>query len=217
MATTATKTRRKTAKRNSVKTRIQDLNSTLIETSEDIIDGAVVTGEKYQKLLAKSIKKSEPIIEKQVDLVFDTVETLKGQFDHGTGRFKKLIGWNDKTLKNWRKNAEKRVKNLRKSAEETIDNVQDEVAAIVKDAPKKVTPKAKKVTRKVNKTATSLTDINGVGPKMAKIFNTQGINTIEELASSTTTRIIKIIEVSGISLPSANPEAWIMEAKKLAK
>ena len=175
----------------------------------------------------KTLKKRGPKIEKQVDMVFDTVEALKDQLDDSTIRFKKLIGWNDKTIKNWRKNAEKTIKNFRKNAEETIDNVQDEISSIVKDPTKKV----KKTVKTAAKTAKSaakaventveevaqadLTTVNGIGPKTAEILKGAGITSIQDLANTTQENIDAIIEKSGNKVRGVQADVWIAEAKNI--
>lgn len=159
MATTTATKRRNAVKKVNVKNTLNDLNSALINGSEELIDAAVVTGEKYQKLFAKSVKKTTPLVEKQVDIAFETIESLKDQFDFGTVRFKKLIGWNDKTIAKFRKNATKRVETIRKNAEETIDAVQTELNEFIPAIPaptkaiKEVEVVAKKAAVKTRKVA----------------------------------------------------------------
>jgi len=221
MATATTTKKRKSTKRPTVKKTLNDLNLTLINTSEELIEGSITTGEKYQKLIAKSIKKSQPIIEKNVDIAFDTLESIKDQVDFGTVRFKKLIGWNDKTIKNFRKNATNRVKTFRKNAEDRIEDIQNDITARVtgetEKAEKVVTSRAKSVTRKTATVANDLKAIDGIGPKMEKVLRAGGIKTIKGLAGSTVAKIEKAIEKSGSSFRAVNAGSWIAQAKKLAK
>ena len=162
MATaTAKKTKAKKGKDNktNLKNTLNELNGVLIDTSEELIENAVKTGEKYQKLFAKSIKKSEPMIEKNVDIFFDTVEGILDQAEAGTVRFKKLIGWNEKLVSKWKKRAEKNITDLRKDVEETIETVQSEIIERIpgmEQPVKKATTtatKAKKATKKATATA----------------------------------------------------------------
>ena len=165
------KTKAKKAKDNktNLKSTLNELNCVLVDTSEDLIENAVKTGEKYQKLFAKSIKKSQPLMEKNVDMFFDTVEGILDQAETSTVRFKKLIGWNDKLVTKWRKRAEKNITELRKDVEETIETVQSEIieripgmeqpvkkaATSTKTAAKKATTTAKKVVKKTTTKATA--------------------------------------------------------------
>ncbi len=240
MATATATKRRKAAKKVNVKNTLNDLNSALINGSEELIDAAVITGEKYQKLFAKSVKKSTPLVEKQVDIVFETIESLKDQFDFGTVRFKKLIGWNDKTIAKFRKNATKRVETLKKNAEEIIDDVQTElneripaipaptkavkeVEVIAKKAVVKTRKVAARKTKEVAKTAkavvsnTDLKVIDGIGPKMEKVLKAGGIKTIKALSRASATTVENAIEKSGASLRGANVKSWISQAKKINK
>lgn len=165
MARATTAKKRRSTKKVSVKSTLTNLNNTLINNSEELIETSVATGEKYQKLFVKSLKKTQPLVDKQVDIVFDTLESIKDQYDFGTVRFKKLIGWNDKTLNNWKKNARKNLKELRKNAEETVtdirktaeetvENFQVELGVRAKAVPAPVAAtKSTKATKKVVKRA----------------------------------------------------------------
>jgi len=234
---TATK-RRKTTKKVTVKNTLNDLNTALITGSEELIDTAVITGEKYQKLFAKSVKKSTPLVEKQVDIMFETMESLKDQFDFGTVRFKKLIGWNDKAVAKFRKNATKRVEKIRKNAEDRIDAVQSDLNELIPAIPapskavkqvevtaKKAVTKTRKVaarkTKAIAKTAKVVTKANdlkvidGIGPKMEKVLKSGGIKTINNLAKASVASVEKTIEKSGASLRGASVKSWISQAKKI--
>lgn len=235
---TATK-RRKTNKKVSVKNTLTELNCKLINGSEELIDSTVITGEKYQKLFAKTLKKSEPLVEKQVDIMFDTIESVRDQFEFGTVRFKKLIGWNGKTLKKFRKNATKNIDTLRKNAEETVETIQNElgftVKAEVKASPAaptakktrttktvtrktRVTPKRAKSAAKATKNVVAgLQAIDGIGPKMEQVLQAGGIKTIKAISKASVARIEKAIAKSGSNFRAVNPESWIAQAIKLAK
>lgn len=217
---TATK-KRKTTRKVSIKKSLVDLNSRLVNTSEEVIDGTVLTGEKYQKLFAKTVKKSEPIIEKQVDIVFDTLEELKDQYQTGAQRFRKLIGWKD--IKKSTKNT---LKSIRKSAEDRVDAIQNEVQVRAKSVGiptkvKSVQTKAKKVTNKVAPASknlqTDLKVIDGIGPKMEGILKAGGIKTVEGLAKSSVVQIEKAIAKSGSTFRAVNSESWLKQAKQLSK
>ncbi len=243
MATATATKRRKTTKKVSVKNTLTDLNCALINGSESLIDSTVITGEKYQKLFAKSVKKTEPIIEKQVDIMFDTIESLKDQFDFGTVRFKKLIGWNDKVITKYRKKAVKNIESFKKTAEEKIDAVQTELNELIPAIPapvkevkatiakpaKKVAVRAKKVAAKVSKTtakkatakstakANDLQIIDGIGPKMEKVLISIGYKTISKIANASAATIENKIEATGTALRGANVKSWIAQAKKINK
>jgi len=247
MATaTAKKTKARKAKDNktNLKNTLNELNCVLVDTSEELIDNAVKTGEKYQKLFAKSIKKSEPMIEKNVDIFFDTVEGILDQAEAGSVRFKKLIGWNDKLVSKWRKRAEKNITELRKDVEETIETVQSEIIDRIpgmEQPVKKATTKAKTTARKATKKATStakkatatakkvtkkpatrvrvkkgLQVINGIGPKAEKILIAAGFTTVEKIAATTFAAIDQAIEKSGAPI-RVDAKSWVAQAKKINK
>ncbi len=220
MATATAAKKRKTTSKVNLKKSLTDLNVRLVNTSEDVIEGTVATGEKYQKLFAKTLKRTEPLIEKQVDIVFDTMESLKDQYDFGTVRFKKLIGW-----KNLKKSTTNTLKSIKKNAEEKVDAIQTEFNVRTKsvNAPskvKKATPvkvASKKVTTAKTVKMTDLKVIDGIGPKMERILNTGGIKSIDALAKSTISKVEKAIEKSGSSFRGINAEAWLTQAKQIIK
>ena len=212
MATATATRKRKATKRVDVKKTMTNINETLINTTEDIIENTVETGEKYQKLFAKTLKKSEPIIEKQVDIVFDTFESLKDQYEFGTVRFKKLIGWNDKKVAKFRKDANKRINIWRKKAEDVVESVQEDLSVV-----NKVIPAPSKTTKSSTTRASKLTVIDGIGPKLEKALKSGGINTVNALAKSNVTKLNKIIEKAGPRFRNVNPGKWIKEAKAITK
>ncbi len=56
---------------------VKEANATLLDFSEDIIKGTVKTGEAWQKLMAKAVKNSEPLMKKQSDILFETAKGMK--------------------------------------------------------------------------------------------------------------------------------------------
>lgn len=76
---------------NKVKKSASNVNKFTLETAEDIIDGAFSNGEKWQKVGAKAIDGSLKLAGKQQEIVFTTLETLKGQFSESSKRFRKLF------------------------------------------------------------------------------------------------------------------------------
>lgn len=127
----ATKTKNNTRKK--VQKTLSDLNITLIKRSEEVIEGTVKAGEQYQKLFAKTLKKGEPVISKQVDLVFDTLEGVKDQMSYGRNRLQTLVGWKETTITDWRKDAEKRLKDLRTEAENRVNELRKDAENRIKD------------------------------------------------------------------------------------
>ncbi len=91
----ATKTAQNTnlkERRDQVINTVKSVNCMFVDMADDLIEGTITTGTKYQKLAANAIKKSEPIIEKQVDMVFDTIEMAIDQLQSNNKRFQKLLG-----------------------------------------------------------------------------------------------------------------------------
>lgn len=194
---TATKRTKTNTRANNV---LADLNRTALDTTEEFVAGAIVTGEKWQKLYAKSLKNSEPLIEKNVDLAFDAIETLIGQYQYNVKRVKRLFSAD--------------TRKVRRAAKKTT-----EVA----------TPVAKKVTRvtkaKVTKTKTAarkavksdLTVLPGVGPKMEAFLKKNGYKTIDAIAKAKVSEIKAVLAKSERRYTALKPNNWISAAKKLNK
>lgn len=72
----------------------KSVNAYTLKTAEELVDGAIVNGEKWQGVATKAVKGSLKLAAKQQDIVFDTLETMKGQFAHTAKRFKKLVSNN---------------------------------------------------------------------------------------------------------------------------
>lgn len=174
----ATKTKTKSTfkkSRNVVMDSVKNIHNQVIETTEDFIEVSVVTGEKYQKIAAKAIKKSEPLITKQVDIVFDTLEELYDQYEHGTKRILNLLGIKDqvKLAKNVGKSvvkaAQKRFgKNVVSFATTTKGAAADTIKKVSKKKVK-ATKKAKAAAKKIKKSSMAKSTAKTVKAKATKI------------------------------------------------
>ena len=71
-----------------------DLNQYTLTTAEELVDGALITGEKWQNVTNKAIKGSLKLAAKQQTMVFDTLDAVKGQFSNNVGRMKKFFSKN---------------------------------------------------------------------------------------------------------------------------
>ncbi len=79
---------------NQVQSTIKNVNAYTLETAEDLLDGSVKTGEKWQGLTKKAIKETAKLAERQQDIVFDTLETVKGQLVGSAKRLRKIFSNN---------------------------------------------------------------------------------------------------------------------------
>ena len=114
------------------------LNKEMLQASNELIDGAVTTSEKWQSLTEKVVKTGLKMFAKQQDLALTTLEIAKGQFDASSKKFNKLVG----------NNANKAKKKATESPdnEPTIDSVLESTVPTVKKA---VATAKKKVEAKV--------------------------------------------------------------------
>lgn len=66
-------------------------NKYATDTAEDFVEGAISSGEKWQAITSKAIKGSLHLAAKQQDILFDALESIKGQIKNGSQRTKKLF------------------------------------------------------------------------------------------------------------------------------
>jgi len=108
----------------------------LLNTSHLFIDETVATLTRMQRITGKVIKKSEPILEKQIEITFDTVEAIKNQAEKGGKRALKLFG----LTKQYNKLAdtiEDKIKEI-PTVEEMIDDAKEIVGKAKSDVEEKI-------------------------------------------------------------------------------
>lgn len=72
----------------------KDANNYALNTAEEIVEVAIENGEKWQTVATKAVKGSLKLASKQQDIIFDTLETVKGQLSKSSSRFRKLFSNN---------------------------------------------------------------------------------------------------------------------------
>jgi len=77
-----------------VKSITKNTNEFLLETSEEVIKTAFKRGAQWQKLGEKTMHGGLELAATQQDLMFDTLEVVKGQIIKGRKRFKTLFSKN---------------------------------------------------------------------------------------------------------------------------
>ncbi len=133
----------KTNKINKARAIVKKINTDLIDASFDAIENTVKTGQKWQKLVKKLVKKAEPISKKQKEMVLETAETIKDQLEAGTDRLKTLVGYDPKMLEMVKKMVIEHP--LIEKAEEVKNRIEKEIAN------NKLVKKAEKMSAKLNK------------------------------------------------------------------
>lgn len=142
-------TKKKNKKQNKIakaKAIIKKINNDLIDASFNAIETTVKTGEKWQKLTSKLIKKAEPLTKQQINMFVDTAENIKGQLENSTERLKNLVGYDPKMIEKAKKMVAKNP--LAKKADDIANKLKKEVA----DNP--LVKKAEKMTAKLKKEIT---------------------------------------------------------------
>lgn len=115
----------------------KNAHAQVLDITEGLVEGAIESGTKYQRLTAKLIKKSEPIVEKQIDIMFDTIEEVYKQYNTGNKKLLKLLGITKQvkkaksdiksTVKKTSVKIEKNVDSLKSAAEKTVKTVRKEI------------------------------------------------------------------------------------------
>ena len=72
----------------------KNVNAYTLKTAENVVDGAIENGGKFQDIANKAVKGSLKLAAKQQDIVFDTLETVKDQLTGSVIRFRKLFSKN---------------------------------------------------------------------------------------------------------------------------
>ena len=91
----------------------------------------------------------------------------------------------------------------------------DDKATVKKEAPKKAAPK-KAAAKKATSKGDDLKKVEGIGPKIAEIFNNAGINTFAELAGTKVEKLEEILAAAGSRYASKKPGSWPKQAKMAA-
>lgn len=146
----ATKKSKKLNKIGKAKAIFKKLNNDLIDASFNVIETTVKTGEKWQKLTTKIVKKTTPLTKKQVSIIIETAESIKGQLEHSTERLKTLVGCDPKMMENAKKIVNKNP--FIEKAEELKEKFEKEVSK------NKFVKKAEKMSKKLKKNISSTMD-----------------------------------------------------------
>lgn len=70
---------------------VKEVNKYTVKTADELVDGVIVNGEKWQKVANKAVKGGLKLAEKQQEIMFDTLEEVKGQFSKSAVRLKKIF------------------------------------------------------------------------------------------------------------------------------
>ena len=165
----ATKKTKKDDKLGKAKAIVKKINSDLIDASFNAIETTVKTGEKWQKLTAKLVKKAEPLTKQQIKMVVETAESIKGQLETSTERLKNLVGYDAQVLENAKKKVAEHP--LVEKAEEMKDKFEKEVAN------NKYVKKAEKLSETLKKNLSeTIEDVKG----KIETYTEEALNTVNE-------------------------------------
>ena len=211
-------TKVKTAKtyRKEITKSVGVIHDEIINISDELVEGTISAATKWQKLWAKAIKNSEPMVSKQMDMMYDTLKTVKGQIKVSGKRIKGLIN-EDLDIPTF--TPEKTAKKVVAKAKKTARKVVAKSTAKAKKATKATTAKKAKATAKKVRTvkADNLKLIEGIGPKLENILLKNGIITFNDLATTKVGTLRTILEKAGPRYNMHNPSTWAKQARLAAK
>lgn len=93
------------------------------------------------------------------------------------------------------------------------------VSVLPLESANNVAVKTKKVATKAAPVATKADDlrkVEGIGPKIAELFNAAGINSFAELAATSADRLKEILTEAGSAFASHDPGTWPKQAELAA-
>lgn len=75
----------------SLKQTVKKANDFTLETAEELVEGFATNGEKWQGVANKAVKSGLKVAARQQDMVFSTLEAVKGQLMNSAARLKSII------------------------------------------------------------------------------------------------------------------------------
>ncbi|RNC92499.1 MAG: hypothetical protein ED555_05280 [Allomuricauda sp.] len=108
----------------------------------------------------------------------------------------------------------KTTKKVQKNVAKTKETVQSTAKAVTKKAVKKAEKVAATASAAVKD---DLKLIKGIGPKLEKVFNENGIQTFAQLAKASEAKIKSVLDKAGPLFKNANFSEWVKQAEGLAK
>lgn len=243
----ATKKSKKENKLGKAKAIVKRINNDLIDASFNAIETTVKTGEKWQKLTAKLIKKTEPLTKQQINMVVETAESIKGQLENSTVRLKTLVGYDPKMVENVKKmvtehplvekaevmkdkiekevsnnklvqKAEKMSTKLKKNISETIESVKGKIEGYTEDIIDDVKEKVGVVSdTKTKKTTTKKTTAKKAAPKKKAAAKKEEVIEKIIVEKTDTSNDLKVIKGIGPVLEKNLNELNITAYDQIAK
>lgn len=212
-----------------LKNKAQELNTVALETTNEIVEETLATGEQWQNVFAKALRKGTDLFARQQDLTLNGLVLLKKQFEYSTKRTKQLLAApKTKTVK--AKTTAKRPA-AKAKADQGIDQLMEATIKAEKVTKKAIQTAAKKTTKPAAKKAapakkntrpsttaksTKLTVIEGIGPKIQELLNNAGIKTYDQLAAASPADLKETLLAAGTRFQMHDPSTWPAQAKLAA-
>lgn len=99
---------------------INNMHEGALHLTDALVDETLAASKKWQAVLAKAMKTGVTIMGNQQEMVFDTLETLKKQYQKGAGRAMNLVNTEVKAVK---ESVEQAVEEVTAEIGEAVDKV----------------------------------------------------------------------------------------------
>ena len=187
-----------------LKATTKNVNEKALQLTDGLVEETLAIGEQWQGLFAKVLQDGVKLLGKQQNLVFSTLESIKGQYSSDRIRLKKVLGWG-------KEKADQKV--------EAVKEVKKLTIKTKKVAVKKARTTAKRV-KAVAKPKLIVKDdlkaIKGIGPKIESLLKDAGITNYSELTKAKVALIKEVLAAAGPRYTKYNPGDWKKQARVLA-
>jgi predicted flap endonuclease-1-like 5' DNA nuclease len=163
---------------------------------------------------SKILKKGEALVEEAKE----PKKTTKQTKAKGASKVKATKKTTAKKATTVRKTTAKKVATVEKVAKKVVKEIKNEgtekVADVLVEGKKKVAAVKKETVKAVNNDAQDdLKIIHGIGPKLEKVFNKNGINKYADLAKADMTLVEKILDEAGPIFKNTDTADWKKQAE----
>lgn len=179
-------------------TRVQDMNDAALKTTDSAVEATIEAGKEWQALMVKGLKGGNKLASKQQDIIFKTLESLKGQVLTSADRFNKIFNFDFSPVETLADLPG--AKAFQKATKEVINQAETAkvvATSVVKEATKTATKRAKtaktmaeEATKTVAKKATATKKAKTPVAKVTK----ETVKTVKTTPAAKTTTVKKTVK-----------------------
>ena len=210
----------------------EKVNDYSVETAEEIIEEVLKGSKIWQNFLEKALKNGVGFYADQQELVFDTLEKLKGQYKTGNLKFKDLFNFSfdieteaTELVKETKKATRKVVKKASKIVNEVVEEIEETVEEVtevaqelvneIEETVEKITTDTKVPTKKV-----ATTKVKSKAKRTTNKPKAAAKKTTKKTTTKKTALVknnLRVIEGIGPKIEGLLNEAGIQTFNQLAK